>query len=358
VSYFACRSPRGGLSVLSCIVVACFALSGCGSKELEADEDEPTAQSTYALESTDYARTRYPIILVGGAFAFDQAMFVDYWYGISDRLRSNGAAVYVTALSSAQSNELRNEELLADVQRVLAITGAAKVNIIAHSQGVISARYVAGIMPEAVASVTSAHGMNQGTHVSEKLTSAFPEHGVPFFLANLASSVLFTGLELFATFQKDGDYDSPSHVLTPQTLTKLAQAADRKNYPAFNAYFPAGMPRRDCMQVSDGVRGDQGFQGAEVENGIHFYSWTGTDAFTSLIDPLDQGLFRFFWFFMPGDYVWDGLVPQCGANLGKVIRNDYPLNHGDAINQLLGTTPLDVPSIYVKHANFLKNQGL
>ena len=345
------------IAVFSCMVGSACAEPGEPLPEPESLPGERVSGLTNAQDAT-YADTRYPIVLVGGAFAFDRAMFVDYWFGISERLREAGADVYVTDLSSGQSNEVRCEELFEDVERILALTGAPKLNLIAHSQGAPAARYVAGVWPEVVASVTSVHGMNQGTHVSEKLTEAFPEHGFIYPLANLAASMLLQGLELFSSLQKDGDYDSPNRVLTAQSLTAMAKAADRKNYPAFNARVPAGMPRQDCMKVDDGISGDHGFQGAEVENGIRFYSWMGNEAFTGVLDPLDQVLIRFFSFFMPRDYAWDGLVPQCGANLGKVIRNDYPLNHGDAINQVLGNVPVDVPSLFTKHANFLMRQGL
>jgi triacylglycerol lipase len=347
---------------MAVVIFSCVFGSACLAPDQPGGEPEPElAEQVSELTNTQdasYADTRYPIVLVGGAFAFDRALFVDYWFGIAERLRGSGAEVYVTDLSSAQSNEVRCEELYEDVERILALTGAPKINLIAHSQGVIAARYVAGVWPEVVASVTSVHGMNQGTHVAERLMEAFPEHGFIFPLANIAASLLFQGLELFSSLQKDGDYDSPSRMLTAQSLTRLSKAADRKNYPAFNARFPAGMPRVDCMKFDDGLHGDGGFQGAESENGIRFYSWMGDEAFTELADPMDQVLIRFFSFFMPRDYVWDGLVPQCGAALGKVIRNDYPLNHADAINQVLATTPFDVPSLYAKHANFLMQQGL
>ena len=368
---FVGRSPRGeraGTTVARSVTLFCLSclFAACAPSEAEVDGREGEAEvelseDTRALTSgvdASYADTRYPFVLVGGAFAFDQALFVDYWFGIAERMRAAGADVYVTDLSSAQSNEVRCEELFGDVERILALTGAPKINLIAHSQGAIAARYVAGVWPEVVASVTSVHGMNQGTHVSEELRAAFPEHGFIYPWANLAASILFQGLELFSSFGRDGDYDSPSRLFTPQTLTQLSKAADRKNYPAFNARFPLGMPRNDCMKVDDGRSGDRGFQGREVDGGIYFYSWMGNEAFTGALDPLDQVLIRFFSFFMPSDYAWDGLVPQCGSNLGKVIRNDYPLNHGDAINQVLGNAPLDVPSLYVKHANFLKQKGL
>jgi triacylglycerol lipase len=82
-----------------------------------------------------YAKTKYPIVMVPAAFAFDNAFgILDYWHGITDELRDEGADVYVTNLSSLALHETRGEELLTSVEEIMAITGAKKVNLIAHSQ--------------------------------------------------------------------------------------------------------------------------------------------------------------------------------------------------------------------------------
>ncbi len=53
----------------------------------------------------------------------------------------------------------------------------------------------------------------------------------------------------------------------------------------------------------------------------------------------------------------DGLVGACGAHLGKVIGDDYKMNHLDEINGLLGIHHLfetDFVTLYRQHANRLK----
>src|SRR5690606_26616305 len=65
--------------------------------------------------------------------------------------------------------EVRGEQLIAEVERVLAITGAEKVNLIGHSHGGPTTRYVASVRPDLVASVTSISGVNKGTPVAETL---------------------------------------------------------------------------------------------------------------------------------------------------------------------------------------------
>lgn len=55
----------------------------------------------------------------------------------------------------------------------------------------------------------------------------------------------------------------------------------------------------------------------------------------------------------------DGLVGRCSQRWGKVLRDNYNLNHLDAANMLLGMTGLtDVKDIYENHASRLRNKGL
>ena len=86
---------------------------------------------------------------------FDSLLGIDYWYGIPSALRRDGAQVYITEVSQLNTSELRGEELLAQVEEIVAISGKPKVNLIGHSQGGPDIRYVAGVRPDLIASVTS-----------------------------------------------------------------------------------------------------------------------------------------------------------------------------------------------------------
>lgn len=108
------------------------------------------------------SHTRYPIVLVHGLFGFDKLMGVDYFYGIPQAMTRDGATVYVAQVSATNSSEARGEQLLSQVQQVLAITGAEKVNLIGHSHGGPTVRYVASVAPELVASATSVGGGEPG----------------------------------------------------------------------------------------------------------------------------------------------------------------------------------------------------
>src|SRR5699024_10395633 len=110
-----------------------------------------------------YTQTRYPIVLVNGLFGFDKLAGVDYWYEIPQELRRSGAEVYVAQVAAANSTEIRGEELARQVENILAATGAGKVNLIGHSHGGPTIRYVASVYPQYVASATSVGGVNWGS---------------------------------------------------------------------------------------------------------------------------------------------------------------------------------------------------
>lgn len=70
------------------------------------------------------------------------------------------------------SDEVRGEQYLAQLQEVMAITGAKKVNLIGHSHGAHAVRYAAGVIPDQVASVLTVGGANQGTVVASDVMKA------------------------------------------------------------------------------------------------------------------------------------------------------------------------------------------
>ncbi len=305
-----------------------------------------------------YAKTQHPIVMVPGAFAFDNAFgLLDYWHGITDELRSEGAEVYVVNLSSLALHETRGEELMADIEEILAISGAQKVNIMAHSQGASASRYVAALRPEWIASISCTHCMNEGTHFAGNLVEALGEDSIILSLGQGAIDLLFDFIESGSTSPSDGEFNSDERL--NQSAEALLVAASLDDYDRFNALYPEAMPAVDCSQINNGIDGHTG-GGDALVNGVRYYSWGGTKAVTRLIDPLDAVLIPIVGLFMPDDVVWDGLVPGCGQALGEMLRDNYPSNHYDAINQTAGITPLflNAPSIFVTQANRLKNIGL
>ena len=286
-------------------------------------------------QSTGYTETKYPIVLVHGLFGFDTLAGVDYFYGIPQALTESGAEVYVAQVSAANSTELRGEQLLTQVENVLAVTGAEKVNLIGHSHGGPTVRYVASVAPQLVASVTSIGGVNKGSAVADLARGTVPEGSV----SEAVAVKLAEGLALLIGLLSGGS-DLDQDVLA--SLDALTTEGSLK----FNAYYPEGVPTTQC--------GDGDWQ----VNGVNYYSWTGTSTFTNLLDPTDGAMVLLGFAF---DEPSDGLVGQCSTHLGKVIRDDYKMNHLDEINGILGIHHLfetDPVTLYRQHANRLKLQGL
>ncbi|MBW3827761.1 esterase/lipase family protein [Aeromonas hydrophila] len=251
-------------------------------------------------QAAGYTQTRYPIVLVHGLFGFDKLLGVDYFYGIPQALTRDGARVYVAQVSATQSSELRGEQLLKQVQQVLAITGAEKVNLIGHSHGGPTIRYVASVAPELVASALS---------------------GV--------ISLLSGGSQL------------------PQDPLAALDALTSAGAQRFNQRYPEGLPSQYC--------GEGPMQAA---NGVYYFSWSGRGTMTNILDPVDPALALTGSFFSEPN---DGLVGVCSSHLGKVIGTDYRMNHLDEVNQSFGIRHLfetDPVSLYRQHANRLQRLGL
>jgi triacylglycerol lipase len=309
-------------------------------------------------DSADYAKTRYPIVMVPGAFAFDNVLgVVDYWYGITDELRRQGAEVYVTNLSSSASNIRRGEELLEDIRKIRALTGASRVNLIAHSQGGPASRYVASLKPEWIASVNCVTCMNEGTEFADNLYDFLNRHKFLKWLVNVSLSTVFSALDIFSTGPSDGSYNSEYRGL--QIAEHLVQAAGTKTLDDFNRRFPEGLSSLNCERQEKG-KVYKGISGPASVNGVSYFSWGGVDVVTNRIDPLDALLVPVVKAFFPSnERIWDGLVRSCGHPLGTLTEGFYPLNHFDAVNHAFGMvrSGIDIPTLYAQNANRLRKAG-
>jgi triacylglycerol lipase len=285
---------------------------------------------------TGYTQTRHPIVLVHGLLGFDSLLGVyDYWYGIPSDLRSGGARVYLANVSSSNYSEVRGEQLIRDLDNLRAIYGHARFNLIGHSHGGPTIRYVAAVRPDLVASITSIGSPHTGSKVADGLNATLPV-GSP--LRPVVAGFV-NALSVFLEFLS-GD-DDPQDALGALASLSSSGAAQ------FNARFPQGMPATSCGQ------------GAASVNGIRYYSWGGTSVLTHVLDASDplMGAGSLFFGFEQND----GLVGRCSSHLGVVLRDDYGWNHLDEVNQVLGLTSWfasNPKSVIRAHANRLKTAGL
>lgn len=277
----------------------------------------------------------YPIVLAHGALGMESYGALDYWFGIVPPLQNAGATVYVTEVSAIHSSVVRGEQLLAQVQQIVATSGFPRVNLIGHSQGGIDARYVAGVRPDLVASVTTIGSPHKGAELAE------------FIAAGIRDDGSFTSALVGAFGSSIGAILS---LLTGTDLPLDARAALLQLAPsgmaAFNAQFPAGVPA-DCGEGSPQV------------GAVRYFSWMGRTPLTNSLDPSDGlvGLAGAVYLLTPND----GLVSVCSAQFGDVIRNSYLMNHLDEVNQILGLVQLfetNPKTLFVNHVTRLRNLGL
>ncbi|MFT6430197.1 MAG: triacylglycerol lipase [Halopseudomonas sp.] len=284
----------------------------------------------------DYTQTKYPIVLAHGMLGFDKLLGVNYWYGIPSALRSGGATVYSTSVSQLDTSEKRGEQLLAQVESIVAISGKQKVNLIGHSHGGPTIRYVAAVRPDLVASVTSVGAPHKGSKAADFIRNV-PEGSA----GEAAVAGIVNGLGALINFL------SGSNTTSPQNALGALESLNSVGAAQFNARFPQGLPTSSCGQ------------GAYSVNGVRYYSWGGTSPLTNVFDVSDALLGATSLTF--GFEANDGLVGRCSSHLGMVIRDNYRMNHLDEVNQVFGLTSIfetNPTSVYRQHANRLRNAGL
>ncbi|MFC0711945.1 esterase/lipase family protein [Azorhizophilus paspali] len=289
-------------------------------------------------------RTRYPLVLVHGLLGFVRLPGHSYWNGIDVALRRQGAQVHAVRLSGVHDNEALGNQLLERIAAIRAASGARRVNLLGHSQGGLSARYVAALRPDWVASVTTVATPNQGSEVADRLRDLLPPSG-------RRERLLALGFEGLARLMERLECAEPGLCLPldgPASLLALTS----EGMAGFNARYPQGLPER------------WGGEGAGAVDGVRYYSWSGVlrtrvDAVPDF-DPGHALCRRLARCFAREAGQNDGLVGRFSSHLGKVIRSDYPFDHLDVINRCREpreneTRPLGV---YLEHLARLAEAGL
>lgn len=295
-------------------------------------------KSNFVISS--YAKTKYPLVFAHGMGGWIRVgtdeLGVDYWYQILPDLARNGANAWATRVSPFNSSEVRGEQLLQQVDEILAITGANKVNLLGHSHGGHSIAYVSNIAPAKVASATAISSPLKGSPVADFILKV---QGTPLEkplmdMVNLVSKTIIWAQGL--------DPNSYPHDSLAAGIS-LSQAGSK----TFAQKYTLGMPESACGE------------GAAIDNGIYFYSFSGNSTLTNILDPDSVLAATGLLMQAPNDN--DGLVSRCSAKYGKTIRDNYNWNHLDVINQFFALRSVFSPDpvdIYRQHANRLKLQGL
>lgn len=290
--------------------------------------------------------TRYPLVLVPGMLGFVRLGLFPYWYGIVPALQAGGAQVFPVQVAPLNASEVRGEQLLAQIERIRRQTGAEKVNLIGHSQGSLTARYAAARRPDWVASVTSVAGPNHGSELADHFQVHYP---ADHWKGWLVSAVLHLAAWVMGVLETG--YRGPRFKVDVQASH---QSLTCEGVALFNRQFPQGLPST------------WGGQGAEVVNGVRYYSWSGTlqpgktDRGRNLLDGTHRSCRLFARSFVREKGQCDGMVGRYSSHLGLVIGDDYPLDHFDIVNQSMGLVGKGAEPIrlFVEHAQRLKAAGV
>jgi triacylglycerol lipase len=317
--------------------------------------DNGFAKKSYVAKVTgainrcpDYPKdTKYPIVLVHGLFGFDKLFGVaPYFNQIPECLRAGGATVYTPAISAGNSTEVRGEQLLAHVREVLKETGKEKVHLIGHSHGGPTSRYVAGVAPELVASVTTVGGVNHGSHVADLMLKILPD-------GNGAQTVvggLFDAINYLTAF-----LSGKSVLELPQDTVAATRSLSKAGSETFNAKFPGGLtaPGKSLATPLGSVEKDG------TSYPMLFFSWTGNAPFGDLgIGPAvmrDMNLAVF----LPQGVNSDGLVSVDSAHFGYFL-GAYNHDHISEVNMWLNIPTALVTgrahpvTLFAEHAYRLK----
>jgi triacylglycerol lipase len=287
----------------------------------------------------------YPVVLAHGFFGFEKFAgqdFLTYFYGVKDYLAQKGEMVTTPSVDPFNDSTTRGAQLADRVHEVLMQTGAAKVNIIGHSQGGLDARVVAHDHPDWVASVVTVATPHHGTPISDIALKLLADPNAQQIIDQLANLI---GAPL---------YDQIGN--TTSVVKGLSQFS-QQGIADFNAKYP------DAPGVYyASIGGRSNLKGKDAD-------CTGTFAIPFLkaldgdVDPVDPLLSITGLALSNGvDGVSnDGLVRAKDAQWGD-FWGCVPADHLDEIGQLFGDDPgigngFNHKDFYWKLVSYLRFKG-
>ncbi len=287
------------------------------------------------------AQTKHPIVLVPGIFAFDSIAAIDYWYKIPAALQSQGATVFVPKINAFDSSAKRGEALIAQLDNIRASSAGkiSKFNLMGHSQGGITVRYVMNTRPDLVASVTTMNTPHKGSPLADLVTGVAP-----------ASSLQGVAFTAFANAVGDLVNLLSNNKKSPADVRAMLAEFNKPGAAANNLRYPVGIPTTAC---------GAGAETANINgNSVRMYSWSGTAPLTNVLDASDVlfGITRFAF-----SEANDGVTGKCSSHFGKVLKDNYFMNHLDVTNQVFGAVSLfetNPKTLFQSHASRLKSLNL
>lgn len=283
--------------ILLCALLLLPPLIGCG------------AEPPPSILAAQGGGARYPIVLHHGLLGFNRILALDYFYDVKATLEREGHVVRATQVSTVSSMEARAQQLAAQVDAVLVETGAAKVNIIAHSMGGLDARHLISVL-------------GYGDRVATLITLGTPHRGTP--VADMAYSVMSTDARrMLGALERlfFGDDEERSQ-LQPRGGIDLKGALWSLSEEHLRSAAFVATHRDDPRVVYESFGGQSNLTGMGAPDVVHPLL-SLTHAYLRLASGAN-----------------DGLVPIESARHG-LDRGTLPADHINMIGQLFGDTSRD-----------------
>jgi triacylglycerol esterase/lipase EstA (alpha/beta hydrolase family) len=288
---------------------------------------------TYALSVSCHAgcgklATRFPLVLLHGFGGWGTILgSLNYFYEVEGDLEGRGYDVHCPIADAVNDTPTRARQFAAQLDEILAATRARELNLVAHSQGGIDARYIISTLGygDRIASLVMVATPNHGTIVADALLGDLP----------VSTAILGALFDAWGAILGGSEAD---------TRAAFGQLTTTRMETEFNPANPDD-PR------------------------VVYWSWAGRSCGTldfacqaansgEVIDPLLIVSFEFLSGDGPGHGENDGLVQVDSAH-GGTFLGTVPADHWDEIGQLAGSSAaFDHLAFYADIAARLHAAGL
>ncbi|MCA9610120.1 MAG: alpha/beta fold hydrolase, partial [Myxococcales bacterium] len=270
--------------------------------------------------------------------------YVTYFFHVREDLAARGETdVFTPALDPFQDSETRGRELLGHIEGILEETGAARVNLIGHSQGGLDARVAASLRPDLVASVTTYATPNRsGAPVADVVLGLVDDRR---FEALADALVRLIAAPLWDAAGNETSVFASLHQLSTPGIEALNAAhPDAEGVTYFSI---AGRTDRDDGGTVCQAPGAPGFITRYAR------SLDPVDPLLDLAEQITDG--------GADDLTNDGLVRVDSAKWGRFL-GCVPADHFDEVGQLLGDGPgfgndFDHYELFAGLVAFLRERG-
>lgn len=293
--------------ILSCLLVgACSDLASGSKKSLSGTKKDIDAEANPPGNEVAGC-PKYPLVFLHGFMGGNR---IGNFAGVTKHFGSKGCKVLVAEVSPVNGIEFRGRQFAEQVSKFIQSTGLSKVNIVAHSQGGLDARY-------AISS------LNLGTSVASLSMLSTPNLGTPV-----------------ADFALNNASDPISQTLVSALLSMMSSVSNSQSMSSNNA-------QAAIKSLSTSYLIDTFNPATKDVTGVYYQSWgarsgQGTSDRIKMTLALTQPIITS----KAGEN--DGVVPVSSAKWGE-FRGTLDADHLD----LVGLKLEDASQSKFDHLKFL-----